>query len=697
MLWTCKCNLPSYEAISYRGVPCNSLEALWEALDGSYNAAAARPVDPSFLDPVMPMPPRQWVPFSSLELSEALAACAKNSAPGPDHISWAHLKFWCHSARVALLFTHVANMCLSLGHWPSHFKESLLVIIPKPGKPSYSTPKLFRPIVLLNTLGKLIEKMLARRLQFDGVAHGAFEPNQFGGITQHSTEDTGVYLTHLVRAGWAKGLQMSVVTFDIAQFFPSLNHDVLLEIISQLGFPVEMGPFFRSYLVGRHTTYHWDAFTSDPFVADVGVGQGSALSPVLSVLYLMLITRLFHASEVGQRVSLMSYVDDGTIIAQSARVEGNLAPLKEAYGWLFRAFTALGLVLEHDKSEAFHFSYARSFEGPAVDLGYAPFTGDTPLRPKAVWRYLGFFFDRKLQFKEHARFYTTRVFTTVRSMGMLGNSARGLTPPQKRLLYHTCVVPVMMYGFRLWFFKSAHVKGLVKAMSQVQCTAARWITGNFCTAPGESGECLGGLLPMHLLLQRQADRGALHIAQLASSHPLRPILGEALGGCHQAHHLGLAPSGVLSVASLKGPSVDAAVGAGVLSRDKVEPFGPDSFPSSHVVDLYQPRIHTHAPPSCKDEEIAKYKTSLDITWAAACGDESCCVVVADASVPSGTSFRRLLPPSSFGEGGRRPALSLQLGGVCPQRWSILPCNLASLWPWPKGVRSWLSSLTHSLQ
>jgi retron-type reverse transcriptase len=276
--------------------------------------------------------------------------------PGLDHVTWSHLKLWCKSERVVALFVRIANAILRTGHWPAHFKESLSVIIPKPGKPSYSTPKAFRPIVLLNTLGKLIEKMLARQLQFDGVAHGTFEPNQFGGITQRSTEDAGVYLTHIVRSGWAEGMETSVVAFDIAQFFPSLNHEVLLEVISRLGFPHVVVEFFHSYLVGRCTTYQWNTFLLGEYPSDVGVGQGSSLSPVLSALYLTLIMRLFRASQIGKKVGLMSYVDDGTIIAQSKRAYDNLPLLTKAYGWLFWAFTALGLVLEHEKSEVIHFS-----------------------------------------------------------------------------------------------------------------------------------------------------------------------------------------------------------------------------------------------------------------------------------------------------------------------------------------------------
>ena len=75
------------------------------------------------------------------------------------------------------------------------------MIIPKTGKLAYDTPKAFRPIVLLNTLGKFIEKMVTRQLQFDAVKYGILHSNQLEGVAQQSTEDAGVFLTHLVRAG----------------------------------------------------------------------------------------------------------------------------------------------------------------------------------------------------------------------------------------------------------------------------------------------------------------------------------------------------------------------------------------------------------------------------------------------------------------------------------------------------------------
>jgi hypothetical protein len=111
---------------------------------------------------------------------------------------------------------------------------------------------------------------------------------------QRSTEDAGLYLTHLVKAGWARGLKTSVIAFDIAQFFPFLNHGMLMAILRQSGFPEKVIQFFSSYLVNRETLYQWGKFSSLKMNTDVGVGQGSALSPVKSALYFALVLAIFN-------------------------------------------------------------------------------------------------------------------------------------------------------------------------------------------------------------------------------------------------------------------------------------------------------------------------------------------------------------------------------------------------------------------
>ena len=99
-----------------------------------------------------------------------------------------------------------------------------MVVISKPNKNLYDLPKSFRPIVLLNTVGKLIEKVIGERLQFNMVVDNFIHPSQLGGLKFKSTIDVDIALTHIVRSGWVKNMSTCTLAFDIAQFFPSLNH-----------------------------------------------------------------------------------------------------------------------------------------------------------------------------------------------------------------------------------------------------------------------------------------------------------------------------------------------------------------------------------------------------------------------------------------------------------------------------------------
>ena len=189
--------LPSIETISYEGQVCNTLPSLWNALHRSYNSAADRPVNTNILNDIPQSNTIEWPPFSKQEFKDAIAKCSTSSTPGPDHVSWKHLKSIITDDKCLEKIVHIANACIVHETWPPQFKAATSVIIPKPNKESYNTPKSFQPIVLLNTTGKLIEKVISTRLQFHMSANGFLDPNQLRDIRQRSTIDASV--TNFIR------------------------------------------------------------------------------------------------------------------------------------------------------------------------------------------------------------------------------------------------------------------------------------------------------------------------------------------------------------------------------------------------------------------------------------------------------------------------------------------------------------------
>ena len=142
--------------------------------------------------------------------------------------------------------------------------------------------------MFLNTVGKLIEKVIGKKLQFQTTSNNFIHPSQLGDLKFKSTTDTRVALTYIIHSGWVKNLLMSTLTFDVSESFPSLNYQILTLILKKVGFDNCVVNFFTNYLIGRKTNYFWNNFTLPMFDVDVGVGQKSMLSPILLALYLLL-------------------------------------------------------------------------------------------------------------------------------------------------------------------------------------------------------------------------------------------------------------------------------------------------------------------------------------------------------------------------------------------------------------------------
>ena len=255
MNWVKSRKLPAIEAIKHNGRPCLTPENLWNSLHSSFNTALHRQVDLNILDEVDCKPPQKWSPFSRFEFKSAISKCNNSSTPGSDKLTWHHLKIIIKNEDCLSRIINIANICINLGHWPKYFKVSTTIVTPKLNKSSYDHLKAFCSIVLLNTLGKLIEKVVAERLQFIVTSNDFIYPSQLGGLEFKSTADAGIALTHIVWSGWAKRRSTSSLAFDISQFFPSLNHNLLILILEKAELDHKVTNFFANYLIQRSMKY----------------------------------------------------------------------------------------------------------------------------------------------------------------------------------------------------------------------------------------------------------------------------------------------------------------------------------------------------------------------------------------------------------------------------------------------------------
>jgi len=207
------------------------------------------------------------------------------------------------------------------------------------------------------------------------------------------TSDTGVALTYAIHSGWVKNKTTSILAFDIAQFFPSLNYHLLTLSLKEVGFDPRVISFPADFLIQRKTKYQWNEFSSPLYEVNVGVGQESALSPILSALYLSPLLYILekHLNSLNIPVSLISFVNDGLFISQNKSITISNVQLFYSYNVLLGLLKKFGLSIKHSKTETFHFNRSHEmFNSFSLDL--SPLGGPV-LYPKSSWKYLGFIFD----------------------------------------------------------------------------------------------------------------------------------------------------------------------------------------------------------------------------------------------------------------------------------------------------------------
>jgi len=140
-----------------------------------FNSAQDYCMNLNSLNKIISKPTTTWMTFSNEEFKSAINKYNTLSTSGLDHISWKYLKSAVKNKKYFNNFINNTNICI--GYWPAHFKESSSIIILRPNKVLYDSLKMFWPILLLNTLGKLIKKVIGKYIQFHIIFNNFIHPN----------------------------------------------------------------------------------------------------------------------------------------------------------------------------------------------------------------------------------------------------------------------------------------------------------------------------------------------------------------------------------------------------------------------------------------------------------------------------------------------------------------------------------------
>ncbi|KAF8752957.1 Reverse transcriptase (RNA-dependent DNA polymerase) [Rhizoctonia solani] len=421
-------------------------------------------------------PRRPHQPITTAEVRTAINLTSNRSAPGAFGSNYCLLK-WAFNASPDYFVT-LFNLCLNIGYHPTALRNCIIAPIPKPNRANMSIPKNYRPIALLETLSKLLEKVITARLIHEAGEHQLIPQSQFG-----------------------------------AQF----RIDGLL------------CPHFQ--------------------LPDVGIPQGSPLSPILSSLYSIPLL----AASIDPQAHSFAYIDNFTILAYSHSHQDNITIMTDIIKNINQTAIKLGLEFELPKSDLIHFIRSARTPHSNPSLTFSHFGTDTVISPKDVVRWLGFYLDRKLNFKEHIQTMAVKARATLAGLRMLANSQNGLSVRHARILFKASVTPILTYGLPLWFHGRRQLS-LLEPLRKVQNQGLRWILGAFRTTPTRCMEHLASIPPLHIACLRIIENFASKLRSI-------PTLAEVARRLPQSWDSSTSPqpnpkSPIAFAASLSHPDIE---------------------------------------------------------------------------------------------------------------------------------------------
>lgn len=210
-----------------------------------------------------------------------IISCLRSNATGTDGINLKMLLYITPHLTNHICF--IINKCLSTGYFPNCWKMANIIPVPKVSNPKQLSD--YRPISILPSFSKILERVVANQLTNFLNTYNILPSSQSGFRKLHSTTTALLTITDDILRAWDKNQCSCLILLDYSKAFDTISHDILQTKLKYFGLGEISLNFFINYFSNRSQRVLINNSPSQALNISSGVAQGSILGPLLFSIY----------------------------------------------------------------------------------------------------------------------------------------------------------------------------------------------------------------------------------------------------------------------------------------------------------------------------------------------------------------------------------------------------------------------------
>ena len=339
-----------------------------------------------------------FTPTDSFEIQTIIKNLPNTSSAGPDEIPTCVIK--AASPYIRNILAHLINLIMETGVFPDSMKQARVVPIYKSGEKDLVAN--YRPISILNTFSKIIEKVILTRLSNFFETHNILSNKQFGFRARHSTYMPLVLFIDKISQNKEKSRVSIAVYLDLMKAFDTINHQILLKKLNHYGIRGLPLSLIDNYLKNRSQYVIFDNVMSDTLPITTGVPQGSILGPLLFLIY---INDFVNVSKIGD---VFLFADDTNALYSGCNIENLIHDVNADLSLISRWCDINKLSINKNKTKAMIFG-VHAKETVIHDI----MIDGVKIEFVTQCTFLGVEIDSKLTWKKHVQKLCTNISSVI--------------------------------------------------------------------------------------------------------------------------------------------------------------------------------------------------------------------------------------------------------------------------------------------